>query len=530
MIAERKTRTTPSVAVVMPAHNSAEFIRESICSVIAQTSEGWELIVVNDCSTDATCSIVEKLAASDSRIRLLHSGALLGPAGARNIGMENTSAPFIAFLDADDTLSPNSIELRRNLLEQDPLAIGAFSRQVFVNTMGRAVHEPLNSPRTVRFTDLHQNRFATSMIMIRNAGAQALFDPSLKHGEDWDLWLRLSRSLGYFRGEPRTRVYRRLHRGSVSHSDVFRDFNERLDVLGRAWQVDPRIQGGIPAYRDGLGAAMVAEGTSLRAWGLLVTALYMRDCETARRFADRLDIPLLATLPSHVLSEAAREALRFQTADHKVDDARVVRNICENALDILPEDTVRAAGRLFNREGPLQRLAAPPSAMLSIERDYFESVLRDRKAANETLSGQTDAMAGLIECFVRQKWQLLAHEGITRVYLMGFGMHTKWLIEAVEGVPGPEIVAILDDNAPSQPTSHPGVPVIDAAMGDPNRVDAVILSSDVIQPVLAHRCRKLFMASVVLIDLYEKLDMEGPYPKRIAGNTHERHHNSSVHT
>src|SRR3954469_7601896 len=90
------------VSVIMPAFNAERFVGRAIQSALQQTEARIEIIVVDDSSSDATPSIVARIAAADTRVRLLRSTANMGPAAARNRGLEKARGTWIALLDADD--------------------------------------------------------------------------------------------------------------------------------------------------------------------------------------------------------------------------------------------------------------------------------------------------------------------------------------------------------------------------------------------------------------------------------------------
>ena len=87
------------VSVIMPAYNCEKYIAQSIAGVAAQTYTEWELIVCDDCSSDSTKSIVEELAAQDSRIKCYTTVKNVGASEARNLGIEKATGRYIAFLD-----------------------------------------------------------------------------------------------------------------------------------------------------------------------------------------------------------------------------------------------------------------------------------------------------------------------------------------------------------------------------------------------------------------------------------------------
>lgn len=110
-------KNKPLVSVIVPLYNAEKYISETIKSVINQTYENWELLVVDDCSTDNSREIVKSFEQKDSRIRLIESEINFGgPARPRNIGIENAKGEYIAFLDADDVWLKNKLEKQLNLL------------------------------------------------------------------------------------------------------------------------------------------------------------------------------------------------------------------------------------------------------------------------------------------------------------------------------------------------------------------------------------------------------------------------------
>ena len=109
--------TSPAVSVVMAAYNAAEFLREALDSVIAQTSADWELVVVEDGSADDTPAILREYAARDDRVKIVENGRNLGLPESLNRGIAAARSPLIARLDADDVAEPN--RLARQLAELD---------------------------------------------------------------------------------------------------------------------------------------------------------------------------------------------------------------------------------------------------------------------------------------------------------------------------------------------------------------------------------------------------------------------------
>src|SRR5438128_160825 len=110
----------PLVSIIMPTYNAGRFIGRAIQSVLEQTYPNWELIIVDDASSDETTSVVQSF--KDSRIRYHKAERIGHPAGVRNTGLRMAQGEFIAFLDSDDLYFPESLEkLARPLLQNQDL-------------------------------------------------------------------------------------------------------------------------------------------------------------------------------------------------------------------------------------------------------------------------------------------------------------------------------------------------------------------------------------------------------------------------
>ena len=124
----------PLISVVIPAYNAEQFLDETLESVLSQTYENWECIIVNDGSTDNTESVAKKWCEKDSRFRLTikENGGL---SSARNWGIKESKAEYIAFLDADDILTPDSLEVRINVLIEQNVDLVATKLQHFTDKL-----------------------------------------------------------------------------------------------------------------------------------------------------------------------------------------------------------------------------------------------------------------------------------------------------------------------------------------------------------------------------------------------------------
>ena len=124
----------PLISVIIPTYNAESFLDETLESVLSQTYENWECIIVNDGSTDNTESVAKKWCEKDSRFRLTIKENR-GLSSARNWGIKESKAEYIAFLDADDILTPDSLEVRINVLIEQNVDLVATKLQHFTDKL-----------------------------------------------------------------------------------------------------------------------------------------------------------------------------------------------------------------------------------------------------------------------------------------------------------------------------------------------------------------------------------------------------------
>ena len=137
------------VSIMMPAYNAELFIQSAIESILSQTYNNWELIIINDGSTDQTENIVKNF--DDSRIRY-YPQENKGEAAARNLALSKTKGEFVAFLDSDDKYLPDFLEITVSFLSLNPEIDAVFTDGWFINTQDQVL-EPLSSQRRGPFGD-----------------------------------------------------------------------------------------------------------------------------------------------------------------------------------------------------------------------------------------------------------------------------------------------------------------------------------------------------------------------------------------
>jgi glycosyltransferase involved in cell wall biosynthesis len=215
--------------VIVPVYNYARFVGLCLESILQQTSRDIEIIIVDDASTDETPQVVGLF--RDQRLRYLRHEENLGPAAAFNTGFEAANGEFIVKFDADDLMEPEYIATAVGVLEKLPGVGFVFTNARTIDELGnetglvRRSGEPLTSAsRSVFECLLYGNFVISSSVVARKAcyDKVGLYDPSLKYGEDWDMWLRMAYHFDVqYIDEPLVR--RRLHPRSLAQSDFATD-------------------------------------------------------------------------------------------------------------------------------------------------------------------------------------------------------------------------------------------------------------------------------------------------------------------
>lgn len=188
-------RSAPAVSVVLPVHNGERFLREAVESVLAQSLSDFELLAVDDGSTDATAEILGEYAARDARIAI-HRQANAGGAEARNRAFAMASAPLVANMDADDVASPARLERQLEFMRQHPDVAVLGGALAFIDEQGRQFGEwqyPLTDAE-IRSAFDHTTPIAHPTTMIRKEAFLAAggYRALLTRAEDIDLWLRIA--------------------------------------------------------------------------------------------------------------------------------------------------------------------------------------------------------------------------------------------------------------------------------------------------------------------------------------------------
>lgn len=225
--------TSPEVSVVIPAYNAMAYLPETLDSVWAQTFKNFEVIVVDDGSSDHICEWANTQ--SDPRFRLT-SQSNQGLAGARNTGIRLSRGEYVAFLDADDIWAPTKLALQMEALRRVPEAALAYTWSALTDSRGIPTGNVFDSRATGNiWPELILYNFvgcgSTPIVKRSCFEVHGEFDRNLGSAvEDWDMWLRLALHHPFV-VVPKPLTYYRQHEGSASRNwqQMERSFNIVLD-------------------------------------------------------------------------------------------------------------------------------------------------------------------------------------------------------------------------------------------------------------------------------------------------------------
>ena len=181
------------ISVVMPAYNSEKYLRQAVESVLAQTVTDWELLLLDDGSTDAGPALMEQLAARDGRIRVHYNEQNLGVGQTRTRGVALAEGEWIAFLDSDDMWTADKLEKQLALLERFPQAALLYTGSGFMTESGALIDYVLHVPEKIdRRRLLKQNLVSCSSVLVRREWMLRCPFPRRRDlHEDFFVWLQI---------------------------------------------------------------------------------------------------------------------------------------------------------------------------------------------------------------------------------------------------------------------------------------------------------------------------------------------------
>jgi teichuronic acid biosynthesis glycosyltransferase TuaG len=179
------------VSIVMPAYNCEKYVVEAINSVLAQTYENWELLVLDDGSKDNTLHIINEFGNKDTRIRPLQNEKNMGVSATRNRGIEIASGDWIAFLDSDDMWEPSKLEKQFKVVNEHSAEF-IFTGASYINENGEPYKGIFEVPEKVTYKKLrNQNVVSCSSVLLKKKYFENIKMEKDEMHEDYAVWLRI---------------------------------------------------------------------------------------------------------------------------------------------------------------------------------------------------------------------------------------------------------------------------------------------------------------------------------------------------
>ena len=200
------------VSIVMPSYNSDKYIKDSIESVLNQTYPFWELLIVDDCSTDKTVEVIKSF--KDKRIRLLQNEVNSGAALSRNWALREAKGKWIAFLDSDDLWLPTKLEEQLNFMIASNYSFSYTDYRICNN--GVLTNKIITAPNKMTFRIIKRYCYIATLTVMYNFETVGLVQiTDIKKNNDYAMWLRALSKVDGYRYPKSLAVYNK-HKQSIS--------------------------------------------------------------------------------------------------------------------------------------------------------------------------------------------------------------------------------------------------------------------------------------------------------------------------
>lgn len=208
------------VSIIMPSYNCGKYVEETIRSVQAQTYQNWEIIFVDDCSTDDSVRIVTKLQKADSRIKLFQNKFNSGAAVSRNNALREAKGRWIAFLDSDDLWEPEKLEKQVRFMEENGYAFSYTGYQE-IDSDGVLTGVMASGPKHVTKAGMYAFCWPGCLTVMYDATDIGLLQiEDIKKNNDYAMWLKVCQKADCYLLDECLAKYRRGRQGSVSSHSI----------------------------------------------------------------------------------------------------------------------------------------------------------------------------------------------------------------------------------------------------------------------------------------------------------------------
>lgn len=209
------------VSIIMPLFNGELHVKESINSVLNQEYINWELIIIDDCSTDRSREVVKEYTRNCSKIKLLQTNINQGPAYARNMGIQEAKGDYISFLDSDDVWFPNKLKAQIDFIKKTNAEL-IFSNYEKISHAGKKANRVIYLPNKVTYKDILKSNFVpclTALYNVKKLGKHFQnTDKFLISYEDYLMWVSILKNGIIAYNTNQTLAYYRLSEKSISRN------------------------------------------------------------------------------------------------------------------------------------------------------------------------------------------------------------------------------------------------------------------------------------------------------------------------
>lgn len=210
----------PEISVIIPVFNAAPFLQESIESILNQSYSNFELIILNDKSTDESLEIIKKLQAKDNRITIIDKEQNVGPANLRNEGINAAKGTYIALMDADDIAAPTRFEKQIAIFKNNPEIGVCGTWFTFFGSEKNKIIKHNTNHDTIKVSFLHSCNIGNPTVMFKKEVLSDLkFDNDYVPVEDYDLWSRLLAKTNFY-NIPESLLDYRQHNNNISKTKI----------------------------------------------------------------------------------------------------------------------------------------------------------------------------------------------------------------------------------------------------------------------------------------------------------------------
>ena len=211
---------TPLVSIITPAYNAENYIAQTIESVQNQSFSNWELLIVNDCSSDGTLNIAERYAAKDTRIKTTTAAHSSGAAAARNLGLAQAKGQYIAFLDSDDCWVPDKLTKQIAFMQEKNAAF-CFSSYQLMDSSGKPINRFIYSKPSMTYKDVLKNTLIGCLTVVVDREQVGDFRmPLIPHTEDTMTWAEILKRGFVAHGMPDVLALYRISTNSLTSNKL----------------------------------------------------------------------------------------------------------------------------------------------------------------------------------------------------------------------------------------------------------------------------------------------------------------------